>query len=270
MIDLQKYKFTVEHYGEAYCEPNHSFGPGVKTGYLITFIFDGTGTFTIHNVTQYLKKKDAFLISPNVLHHYQADELTPWHYAWISFGVDGFEEDFETMCANQHVRKIHNPDMILHYISSIKRNEILGISLYKSMRDDALIKLFLSELLSDNITILESSKALKIQAVKDYIQTYYFLPLTVEKIAEKFSYNRSYLCRIFKQEEGKSPKQYMIDMKMQIASKMLLESDISVENVSNSIGYQDSFTFSKMFKKRMGVSPQEYKKYMVQTLIQYF
>jgi len=62
----------------------------------------------------------------------------------------------------------------------------------------------------------------------------------------------------------------MIDMKMQIASKMLLESDISVENVSNSIGYQDSFTFSKMFKKRMGVSPQEYKKYMVQTLIQYF
>lgn len=270
MIDLSQYKFSIVHHGEAQCAPNHAFGPGLKQSYLVTVILDGTGYLEIDNVTHTLTKQDVFFIPPNVLHHYRADEEDPWHYAWISFEADDFDDVFSQLGRGVHVRRIERPQMVLHYLSLIKRHEVLGSNSHRVMRDDAITKLFLSELLVEQENHIEPSWVMTVQAIKDYIQNHYFEPLTIQDIADKFKYNRSYLCRMFKDVEGKSPKQYMVDLKMQIASKMLLESDVSVKYVSNSVGYVDSFTFSKMFKKRMGVSPQEYKKYMITTLKQYF
>ena len=270
MIDLSSYSFSITHHGEAKCEPNHGFGPGLKQSYLITVVLGGNGTLSIDGQTHTLSRQDAFLIPPNILHEYQADEHDPWHYAWISFEVDGFDEIFSQIGRYQHTRRIENPDMILHYISLIKRHQVMGFDPSNKMREDAIIKLFLSELLLEESKSMQPAWMIRVQNIKDYIQNHYFEPITIQELADRFRYNRSYLCRMFKQIEGKSPKQYIIDLKIQIAGNMLLESDASVKNVSNSVGYEDSFTFSKIFKKRMGIAPQEYKKYMIEILKQHF
>ena len=270
MIDLRRYNFVLEHYGEARCAPSHNFGPGVKTSFLIVFILNGKGEFTVNNVTRTLSKRDIFMIEPHVIHQYTADKDDPWHYAWISFSDDDFLKTFQSIKSDNGVRKVRNVEMILHYISQLKRNERYENTGYKSVRDDAIIKLFLSELLAEDHDVFQPRKVINVQRIKDYIENNYFLPLTVENLSQEFNFNRSYLCRLFKEVEGKSPKDYIIDSKMRIACKLFLESNLSVENVSRSVGYNDSFNFSKMFKKRIGLPPQEYKKYIENTLKQYF
>src|SRR5699024_5130481 len=71
--------------GHATCAPLHKFGPAVRPHYILHYILDGSGTFTFANQTFQLKKGQGFIIEPDVVNQYQADESNPWTYIWIGF-----------------------------------------------------------------------------------------------------------------------------------------------------------------------------------------
>ena len=79
-------------------------------------------------------------------------------------------------------------------------------------------------------------------------------------IAKEVGMSEGYLCKIFKSETGKSLVQYVNDLKMDRAEKLLKNPELMVKEVSDAIGIDDQFYFNKMFKKHVGMSPSEYKK----------
>ena len=66
--------------------------------------------------------------------------------------------------------------------------------------------------------------------------------------------------RIFKEATGMSPNNYLLEMRIQRASKLLTETDTAIYNISEQVGISDWFYFSKAFKKKFGVSPLNYRK----------
>lgn len=72
-------------YGEEQCNRNHSFGPCVRSNYLLHYVYSGKGIFQTENNTYHLHKGQMFLISPNQLTYYKADDSDPWLYRWIEF-----------------------------------------------------------------------------------------------------------------------------------------------------------------------------------------
>ena len=71
--------------GYADCQPGYSFGPAVRPNYIIHYILNGKGTFQIGDSVYPLKKGEGFLIEPDVLTYYQADQNDPWTYLWVGF-----------------------------------------------------------------------------------------------------------------------------------------------------------------------------------------
>ena len=67
------------------CEPSHSYGPVVRSGYLIHYILEGKGIYKTDGHIWQLSEGDAFLIRPNTLIYYEADKYHPWTYTWIGF-----------------------------------------------------------------------------------------------------------------------------------------------------------------------------------------
>ncbi|MBR5459600.1 MAG: helix-turn-helix transcriptional regulator [Clostridia bacterium] len=65
---------------------------------------------------------------------------------------------------------------------------------------------------------------------------------------------------MFKEAYGVSPKAYFINLKIENACKLLENTDMSVAEISNAVGYTDVFGFSKIFKSRTGYSPSGYKR----------
>ena len=78
--------------------------------------------------------------------------------------------------------------------------------------------------------------------------------LRVENVAQQIHLNRRYLSRLFREEIGQTPQEYLISVRMQAADRYL-RNGISVGETATLCGYTDMFNFSKMFKKYYGVSP---------------
>lgn len=94
----------------------------------------------------------------------------------------------------------------------------------------------------------------KISEVRNYIKDNSIGFMTVNDIAAKFGFERSYLYRIFKQRYGVSIKKFIVDTKM-MRAKAMLEEGNSVLEVAYKVGYSSEFNFSRAFKQYYGVAP---------------
>lgn len=95
-----------------------------------------------------------------------------------------------------------------------------------------------------------------------YIKQNLSVKLTISEIAENVYVSKSTLTKHFQQELGLSVNQYIYDIVMSEAGRILLASNVSILTISEKFGFSDQFYFSRRFKEKFGVSPRDYRKTM--------
>lgn len=85
--------------------------------------------------------------------------------------------------------------------------------------------------------------------------------VTVKQLAERFHLNASYLSVLFKKETGRTISDFVQDARMNRAKALLRDPGVKVYEVAERVGFQTTAYFSYLFKKRTGVTPQEYRDY---------
>lgn len=99
----------------------------------------------------------------------------------------------------------------------------------------------------------------RIAKVLDYVNQNVAKSITIEELADKACLTKSYLIRVFRQNLGITPLQYVIRKKIQYSQTLLLESDMTIQQVATTIGIPDVSYFIRLFKKNLGFTPQEYR-----------
>lgn len=97
------------------------------------------------------------------------------------------------------------------------------------------------------------------QSILRYVSENYLRPLTMPIIAEELHYSESYLSHVFKERNKISIIQYIQQLKIKKAKEMLRNTDKSIMEIAESLGFQDSNYFTAVFKKSMGISPRKYR-----------
>lgn len=88
----------------------------------------------------------------------------------------------------------------------------------------------------------------------------------ISQLCQRCGYNIDYLRRSFLEETGKTPHQYLSDLRLSLSKKLLLqETFVSVEDVAEKCGFADSFYFSTLFRKKIGMTPSAYRKKALRT-----
>ena len=78
--------------------------------------------------------------------------------------------------------------------------------------------------------------------------------------------SKSQLCREFKKYYELSPYQYLINRRLSIAETLLLETAVSIREISDLLCFVDAYSFSNLFKKKLGVSPKKYRENKIKYL----
>ena len=223
--------------GREDCEPSHKFGPHIRNYYLIHFVLSGKGSFKTDRGEYAVGKGEAFIIKPGEVTVYQADADTPWEYIWLGFRGK-LAMSFAELCD------------VFAYDGALVTELEEAIS--ASVGREALLAGVLFKLYARLVE--EKGKADYPNRVKSYINAHYMENVTIAAVAESLGLNRKYLARIFKEENGTSMQEYLINKRLHEAKK-LLKLGYTVEESAYMVGYNDPFGFSKAFKKKYGVSP---------------
>jgi transcriptional regulator GlxA family with amidase domain len=85
------------------------------------------------------------------------------------------------------------------------------------------------------------------------------LSLSIDKLASQHNVSQRTLIRRFNSALGMPPNTYLQSVRIERARKMLEESDYNVDTVMNKIGYEDASSFRRLFKKKTGLTPTEYR-----------
>ncbi|PFA69531.1 DNA-binding response regulator [Bacillus sp. AFS015802] len=116
---------------------------------------------------------------------------------------------------------------------------------------------------SELIHILSKSKYQReknnMQQIEEYLQQHYQEDINLQDIADRFYLSREYISRKFKQDHGSTITDYVTNIRMEKAKKLLENPYLKIYEVAYGVGYGNEKYFSKVFKKHAGVTPNEYR-----------
>lgn len=102
-----------------------------------------------------------------------------------------------------------------------------------------------------------------IKEAVDFLQENYFSPkLSINEVALKSYLSRTYFSRIFKEATGVSYTEYLQNIRITEACRLLKNTDNKITDIMFSIGFRDIKHFNKLFKRITGMTPSEYRKYL--------
>ncbi|HHX12939.1 MAG TPA: helix-turn-helix transcriptional regulator, partial [Clostridiales bacterium] len=105
----------------------------------------------------------------------------------------------------------------------------------------------------------EKRSELRIELAKKYIEENYKENITLNDLAEHVELNPSYFSNLFKTEVGINFSDYLLEVRMQVARKLLKDPTKRIYEVGNLVGYEDAVSFGRAFKKKVGMSPKTYR-----------
>ncbi|WP_410514326.1 AraC family transcriptional regulator [Paenibacillus sp. BR2-3] len=98
----------------------------------------------------------------------------------------------------------------------------------------------------------------------EYIHQHYMEELTIESLASLEHYHPNYYAAWFKKTTGVTPSSYILDLRMKAAKLLLRNTSRSISYISQEVGYEYAASFTKIFTRYEGVTPQNYRKSLIQ------
>lgn len=99
-----------------------------------------------------------------------------------------------------------------------------------------------------------------------YIQSHYAEEISIQEAADRCGFSVSYFAKLFKDFTGKSFNSYLIDCRLEMAAKQLVETDYRIIDVAENCGFQNHSYFTRAFRKKYQMTPSMYKKSMIKSI----
>lgn len=232
-----------------------SIGPMLRNSYIIHYVFGGRG---FYNGSQ-VETGQGFVITPGHIEEYHADPQDPWELLWVVTEDPDMAKLFPAFDADPETGIFS-----YGYVEAVRYGaDALCLLPRRVVSSAELLELFLRIYKHQQQSVFHGPEQTRTQSyvafALDYIHKNYQSPITVSELTQLLGVSQPYLFRIFKAETGKSPKQYLGDYRLLQAKKLLAETDLTVSEVANSVGYADGLAFSKFFSGRQGCSPLRYR-----------
>ena len=238
---------------------------GMK-GFIVNLTIKGKGQILNGEQAFTVEPGDLLLFPPATVHYYgRAPDAQEWHHRWVYFRPRAYWADWlkwpwmvETvgrlsLADSQLIQEFD--DLFLDIEETHKQIRPMSEQLAMNLLERLLIRCYEASSLTEHPQVdhrvLEACQILSESLSAD---------ISIETLAEKVFLSPSRLAHLFREQVGVSIVRWREDQRIMRAKLLLQTTLLPVAVVGQQVGYDDQLYFSRVFKKRVGVSPSEYRK----------
>ncbi len=239
--------------------------PKGRIDYQLIYIASGKGYFYFNDESPtIINAGNMILYSPLERQKYIYYSVHRPEIYWLHFSGKDIPELFRahSIDPNMHVIPVGTNSNYEHYFEKI----IVELQLQKAFYQESGALFFMQLLImmgrfnQENSLNTEFLSSEEIDRATTYFHEFYRENINIESYVTSKGITISSFFRKFKQYTGKTPLQYLLDIRLSNAKKLLETTDYSINEISSIVGYENALYFSRLFHKHIGVSPKEYRK----------
>ena len=245
----------------------------------LTLILSGTGQFYTTDSSTPFRKDDLFLIGQNLPHVFKSDLAQStsaqeqaraitvfFDHSQLSaiFQVFPETEKLLKLCSDSRygIKSSLNPGSGVpgQMKSLLMASAIDKISDLIKILEEVAHKQHFKYISHQSLSLKDPLDSNKIENILDFIRSNYKKRLTLEDIAAQINMSPSAFCRFFKKKTAQTITDYLINIRISAACKMLTQGDFTVSETCYESGYNSTSNFHRHFRRVTGCSPKEYKR----------
>ena len=226
------------------------------------FIVSGKGQFLIQDQAVPVDVNNLVIINPNIPHAETSLSAQPLEY--IVLGISGIElatgeNSNGQFCVLDHYESLDTSSCLRNILREMEQKNTGYEDVCQAYMEILIIRLMRNTALAIPSEPQTVSANRQCAAVRRYIDLHFKEPLTLELLAEEGHMNKYYLSHTFKREYGISPINYLIARRINESKYLLTETDLSMSQIAQLLGFSSLSYFSQVFRRIQNVSPKEYR-----------
>ncbi|SER50043.1 AraC-type DNA-binding protein [Gracilibacillus ureilyticus] len=258
-------KINLEPYGIKLYESKHTKGDRVENHhheiYQVLYALEGMGEIKLDGELHHFEQDYLTFIKPFTQHAIIPDKkLTVLVLAFDQRVMD--KSIYEKLPLNETKFIGLNP------FDSSEIRQTLRTLLYEQANQtneqEMALKIFLSQLLllmvrGEKKSPVSDANALRAERLKEYIDSHYYEWIHAEDLAARLGISTRHMNTIFKENYQQTPIQYLTEVRVGLAKKMLAETDKDIASICFEAGFESISTFYRAFKNIVSISPNKYR-----------
>ncbi len=245
----------------------------------LTLVMEGKITYQVNDSLYELKEGEGLFCNTNVLHCGHGERPLDCSYLSVTFHPRLLYGYNSSVIQNKYVNHIlKSPSLAsIHFVPEERwqkrvldlMEEIRVLEQEHPRAEELQIQIALLQIwqnIFEHTEVKESGYAEngrdteRIRRIMEYIQKHYAEKITLEDLAEQIHLCRSESCRLFKRYMNESMFDYLLDYRVERSLELLRQSGLDVTQIAGQVGFTNPGYYSKIFKRKMGCTPLEYRK----------
>lgn len=232
-------------------------------GYLLMYTISGSGSLKFKGRDYILEPYDVIIINYSDYHLYKTN-IEPWDFKWIYFNGTSSDNFFSLLYGDfpdpVKIVQISDFEKELDNIGSLSRLH----DLHSVFHTSSVMSDIYSKIVENKISITNNREFLKhkyeIEKVINFIHMNYQNQISLDDLTKVAHLSKYHFLRIFKENIGIGPYEYLITCRINKAKELLVSTDNTVGYICKYVGFNDYVNFIRTFKKFVDVTPLNYRK----------
>lgn len=260
-------------------KPHFTYPWHFHSEYELLYVIEGFGnSFVADNIEEF-KAGDLVLLGSNLPHFWKSDEsfFNGQNSKKIKYIVIQFPNEFFKEAVSEYPEFHLIKDLLERSGKGIRFSKVISkkakAKIFKVVRSKGFKRALLTLELLQYLAKVEEYRLLagelyqagshdftsdRLTKVMHYLNTTYLKKVELAKVAEIANLHPSAFCRYFKEKSGKSLSEFVSDMRISYACRLIIEGKMSVSQVCYESGFNNLSNFNRTFKKHTGFTPTKY------------
>ena len=224
------------------------------------YCISGEGWIEVEGERKPICPGDLLICRSGIEHTYGAVKENPWETQWVYFS-GSLAESYIDLIDDTEGKKL--------IVRQAKAHSLRGLNSIISLMEKGYAQVYMlhaSNILKSLLTAIsyqndsEDTLDHRLENLIGHMMSNLDSTMTLKEMAESMAMSRDYFSKVFYRKYGYTPVDYFIRLKIQESCRLLSTSDLSISEVGEMVGYEDGLYFSRIFKKKSGMSPTAYRK----------